>query len=227
MRASAMVRTNAMPSIFSASASGVPGNGDQHVDRHAFGVLREVGQRHQHVDAVLRLLAHADDAAGANLDAGLAHARQRLQPVGEGARGDDLAVVALGRIDVVVVVVEAGALELADVVVREHAERHARLHAHRLDAFDHGAQHVHVAALGRAPGGAHAVAGGAGVLRLLGLGEHALDRHQLAGAEARGVVRRLAAIAAILGAAAGLDGQQAGCAARCSARSSGDGSSAP
>ena len=98
------------------------------------------------------------------------------QPVGEGARGDDLAVVALGRIDVVVVVVEAGALELADVVVGEHAERHARFHAHRLDAFDHGAQHVHVAALGRAPGGAHAVAGGAGVLRLLGLGEHALRR---------------------------------------------------
>ena len=68
--------------------------------------------------------------------------------------------------------------------------------------------HVHVAALGRAPGGAHAVAGGAGILRLAGLGEHASTSISLLALEAGGVVRRLAAIAAILGAAAGLDGEQ-------------------
>ena len=78
MRASAMVRTKAMPSIFSASASGVPGMAISMLIGTLSGCSREVGQRHQHVDAVLRLLAHADDAAGAHLDAGLAHARQRL-----------------------------------------------------------------------------------------------------------------------------------------------------
>ena len=63
MRASAMVRTNSIVSIFSALPSGVPSIGDQHVDRHALGMLCQVCEGHQHVDAILALLAHADDAA--------------------------------------------------------------------------------------------------------------------------------------------------------------------
>ncbi len=108
-----------------------------------------------------------------------------------------------------VVVVEAGMLELADVVVGQHAERHARLHAHRLDAFDHGDQHVHVARLWRAPRRAHAIASRALLLGLARLRQHLLDLHELAGLEARGVVGRLAAVSAVLGAAACLDRQQA------------------
>ena len=83
MRASAIVRTKSMASMRSALRERRAGNGDQHVDRHALGVLGQVCKRHQHVDAVLGLLAHADDAAGAHLDARVAHARQRLEAIGE------------------------------------------------------------------------------------------------------------------------------------------------
>ena len=83
MRASAMVRTKSIGSSFSSLAERRALDRDQHVDRHAFGMLWQVGQRHQHVDAVQLLLAHADDAAAADLDAGIAHTRQRIEPVGE------------------------------------------------------------------------------------------------------------------------------------------------
>ena len=74
---------------------------------------------------------------------------------------------------------EAGVFQAGDVDVGEHAERHAGFHSHGLDAFDHGNHGVHVAGLGFAPGGTHAIARGAARLRLPGFGEHALDLHQL------------------------------------------------
>ena len=100
-------------------------------------------------------------------------------------------------------------MSLAASLVGEHAERHARLEAERLHALDHGADHVHVASLGRAPGRAHAVARRAFIARPPRLGQHLLDRHELGRGEAGFVVRGLAAIAAILGAAAGLDADEA------------------
>ncbi len=108
-----------------------------------------------------------------------------------------------------VVVVEAGVAQAHDVVVRQHAERHAGFHAEAFDALDHGDDGVHVAGLGAAPGGTHAVARGAGVLGLLGFVDDALHFHELGGLEARLVMRRLAAVAAIFRAAAGLDREQA------------------
>ena len=59
-----------------------------------------------------RDLAHADDAAAADVHAGVAHALERVEPVLVVARGDDLAVE-LGRgVEVVVVVVEARVAQL-------------------------------------------------------------------------------------------------------------------
>ena len=145
MRASAIVRTKEIGSIFSVAASGVPGMAISMLIGTLSGCCGRLASVDQHVDPVFRLLAHADDAAGAHLDAGVAHACKRLEAIGERARRDDLAVVALRGIDVVVVVVEAGVLEPDGIVVREHAERHAGLETERLDALDHGAERIHVA----------------------------------------------------------------------------------
>ena len=84
------------------------GNRHELVDRHAFRLRRQRRERVQHADAVGARLAHADDAAAADLDAGRAHALERLEPVRIGARADDLLVELGRRVQVVVVVVEAG-----------------------------------------------------------------------------------------------------------------------
>ena len=171
-------------------------------------MLFEIGQRHQHAGAVGLFLAHADNAAGADIDARLAHALQRVQPVLKGPGADDLVVIFFRRIDIVIVVVETGLGETVDLLTRQHAERHAGFHAHFLHALHDGADRVHVAILGLAPGGAHAIARRPGFLRLAGLCEHLFDFHQLGGLEAGVEFRALGAIAAILGTAAGLDREQ-------------------
>ena len=154
------------------------------------------------------VLAHADDAAAAHVDPRLADALERLEPVAIGAGGDDLCVIFGRGVDIVVVIVESRLGEPIGLVVGEHAQGHAGLEAHRLDPLDHRQDRIHVAVLGAAPSRAHAEA-----LRTRGLClargfEHLLDHHQLGRLEVGLVACRLAAIAAILGTAAGLDRQQ-------------------
>ncbi len=70
----------------------------------------QVGQGLQHAGPVALTLAHADDAARADIDPRLTHPVQGLQPVGVGVGGDDLAVVLRRGVHIVVVVIEAGVL---------------------------------------------------------------------------------------------------------------------
>lgn len=107
-----------------------------------------------------------------------------------------------------VVVIEAGVGEPARLIRREHAERHAGLHAKRADALDHGDDHVHVAVFGAAPGRAHAVACCPALLPFAGLGKHSLDFHEFGRLETGGIMRRLAAIAAIFRTSPRLDRQK-------------------
>ena len=87
----------------------------------------------------------------------------------------------------------------------------AGLQAQRLDRAHHLDHLLDVAVLGRAPGRAHAEARGAGRLGALrGFAAPSSGVHQLGGLDAGVVVRRLRAVAAVLGAAAGLDRQQRG-----------------
>jgi hypothetical protein len=60
-------------------------------------------------------VAHADDAAAASLQAGIAHVLQRVQAVLVLARVDDRIVVVRRGVEVVVVVVQAGVLQRAPV----------------------------------------------------------------------------------------------------------------
>ena len=42
------------------------------------GCCFKIGERDEHIDAIVGLFAHADDAARADFHAGFAHARQRI-----------------------------------------------------------------------------------------------------------------------------------------------------
>ena len=126
---------------------------DQHVDGHALRVARQIGQRHQEARPIFCLLAHADDAAGADLHAGAAHMLQGIEPVLIGAGGDDVAVKLRRGVEVVVVVVKAGCTEARRLIGGEHPERHAGLHAEPAHLFNHSQDVGHVLLFGVAPGG--------------------------------------------------------------------------
>ena len=169
---------------------------------------RQIRKRRDHADAILGTLAHADDAATADVDAGVAHVTERVEAVLIGARGDDRAVVFRRGIEVVVVVIEAGRLETPRLVLREHAERGAGLEPNRLDAFNHLADVVEIAILGLAPRRPHAEAARARTLGRLRLGDDGIDAHQFLRLDAGVVVHALRTIGAVFRAAAGLDRDQ-------------------
>ena len=109
----------------------------QLVDRHALRMLRQRRERVQQLHAIELRLAHAEDAAAADVEPRVAHRLQRVEAVLVGARRDDLAVERLRRVEVVVVVVEPGVLELARLPGRQHAERRAGLEAERAHLAHH------------------------------------------------------------------------------------------
>ncbi|OIQ63656.1 hypothetical protein GALL_548030 [mine drainage metagenome] len=172
-------------------------------------MARQVGEQHEHAETVLDLFAHADNAAAANLDAGVAHMRKRIDAVLQGTRGDDL-VVKLGRgVDVVVVEVEPGLTQPHGLRRRQHAKRRAGFHAEILDRADHAADLVEITVFRIAPCGRHTEAARAGVPGAPRGGDHVLLRHQLGRLQAGVVMRALRAVTAVLGTAAGLDTEQA------------------
>ena len=182
----------------------------QHVDRHAFRMLRQRGQSRDHADAISEIFTHANDTAATHIDPGRAHMVERVEAILIGARGDDLAVKLRRCIEIVVVVIEAGLFQPRRLLAVEHAERGAGLQTHCLDAFDHGADVFDVAILRRTPGRAHAETRRAAGFRRRGFLEHGVEGHQLLGLDAGVVARRLRAIGAVFRAAAGLDRQQGG-----------------
>ena len=109
-----------------------------------------------------------------------------------------------------VVVIETGILQTGNLIILKHAKGHAGFHTQLFDAFDHGGQHIHIAVLGAAPCGTHAVAGRAALFGFLGLRDHALDLDQLGRGQFRAIAGRLRTIGAIFGTATGLDRQKLG-----------------
>src|SRR5262245_8745306 len=169
---------------------------------------RQIGERSEHADAVLPRFAHADDAAAADMNAGIAHMAERIEPLLVRTRRDDL-VVELGRcVEVVIVVIEARYLEPPRLLGREHAERRTGLEPERAHALDHRTHLVEVAVLRLAPGRAHAEAARARRARSTRLLKHGLEAHQLLSLHAGLVMRALRAIGAVLRTTAGLDREQ-------------------
>jgi hypothetical protein len=181
------------------------------VDGDGFGVGVLGGELEEEVEAVGDGFAHADDAAAADGDAGVADVLEGVEAVLVGAGGDDVAVEFGGGVEVVVVGVAAGLFEAGGLGGGEHAEGAADFHAEVVDGVDEGEDGVEVfAVFDFAPGGAHAEAGGA-----FGLG-FACFLNDVVGGEdgvffdAGVVVCGLGAVGAVFGAAAGFDGEEGG-----------------
>ena len=183
---------------------------DQHIDRHALRVLRQVGQLNQQTGAILKRLAHAENPARADFHTRVTHMRQGFQPIGVGPGGDDVAVE-LGRgVEVVVVVIQPGFGQRLGLLLAQLAQGHAGFHAQRLDTLDH-LQHIgHVLGRRMFPGRAHAEAGGANGLGIGRRLEHLLDLHELFLVQTGVVMTGLRTVLAVFRARTGLDRQQRG-----------------
>ncbi len=97
---------------------------------------RKAGEGKDHFEAIVHLLAHADDAARADGEARAARVGDGVEAVLVAAGGDDFAVVFLAGVEVVIVGVEAGGGKAVGLVGREHAEGGADLEAHAVDGAD-------------------------------------------------------------------------------------------
>jgi len=163
----------------------------------------------QQPDAILLGLAHAENPAAANGDAGLADVRDRLQTVFVDARRDDAAVELGRRIEIVVVGGEARLLEAHRLPLGEHAERAAHFEVESGDRAHHFEDAVEFGAVGNLPPRrAHAEARRAVGLRLLRRCKNLGGIEQVLPRDAGLVMRALWTVRAVFGAAARLDRKQ-------------------
>src|SRR3546814_3034503 len=91
----------------------------------------------QEADTILPRFAHPDYAAATDVDSGTADIVQRIEPILECSRGDDIAVIFRAGIDIMVIIIEAGIGQLPRLFSRQHAQRHAGFHAHGADTLHH------------------------------------------------------------------------------------------
>ncbi len=181
------------------------------VDGDGFGVGVLVGELEEEVEAVGGGFAHADDAAAADGDAGVADVLEGVEAVLVSAGGDDGAVEFGGGVEVVVVGVAAGGFEACGLGVGEHAEGAADFEAEVVDGGDEIEDGIEVLAVFHfAPGSAHAEAGGAFGLGFAGFLEDVVFGEDGVFFDAGVVVGGLWAVGAIFGAAAGFDGEECG-----------------
>ena len=101
-------------------------------------------------------LSHTDNSPTADIDAGAADLGERVEPVVHRPRCNNL-IIALGRrVDIVVVIIEASVGEHIGLGGRQHAQSHARFHAHGTHALNDLYNRGHVAILWVAPCRPHA-----------------------------------------------------------------------
>ena len=117
MRAVAIVRTSSSGSSGGRSPSGVPSTRTSRLIGTLSGCGSSDASCCSSPQRTAAVLAHADDAAAADGDAGLAHARERVEPLVVGARRDDAAVELRRRVEVVVVGGQPGVGERVGLLV--------------------------------------------------------------------------------------------------------------
>ena len=186
-------------------------HGHQGVDRHTLGMGLQGGQHLQQRGPIPDALAHADDAAAAEIDAGPAHPGQGFQALLVAAGADDLPVVLRAGVEVVVVGGKTRFRQATGLAVAEHPRRYTGLQPqlpHAPHHLQHRLEGGPVADV--APGPAHAEAmgtrspGGPGPL------QHRLHLQLRPAGHVAAVVHRLGAVGAVLLAASRLHRQQRG-----------------
>src|SRR4029450_5092957 len=139
-----------------------------------------------------------------------AYPRQRLEPVVLSARGDDCPIKLRGGIDIVVVIVKAGRLELLGLPFLEQPQGRASLEPERPHCPHHLDYALEIALLRTAPRRPHAEAGGPIRFGQARGGHNLPDRQQFLVLDARLITSGLGAIGAILRTTAGLDRDERG-----------------
>src|SRR6266545_3880371 len=164
--------------------------------------LLELGGK---LGALFEALAETEDAAAADLHAGLAHHPQGVPTLLPGVRGDDLREVRPGGFQVVVVPVHAQRHELVDLSLGEHPQRGGDVDVDGVpDRFDSVADLGHQPLVGAPDGGHDAELGRPGRGRLAGRLDQRRDV-QPDRTYRRGEQPGLRAEVAVFEAAAGLD----------------------
>lgn len=184
------------------------GDAHQHVERYRFGCARQAGERQKKRGPIPAGFTHAQNAAGAHIDAAVAHMGEGFQSIFKTAGADDFAIK-LGRgVDVVIVVIEAGGFEPFGLWASQHPEGNASLHAHGLDGMHH-VDHALKLGIGRvAPGRTHAEAGRAVGARGEGCTADFIKRQQLLSFQPGIVFAALGAVRTIFWAGAGFNRKQ-------------------
>ncbi len=209
MRATAIVRTKSSGSSLARGRQRRAFDLHQHIDRHAFRMDRQAGECRDHADAILQPLAHADNAAAADMDAGRAHVLERIETILVSARGDDRAVKFRRGVEVVIVVVEAGLFQPLRLIATSACRAWRRSPGRARFTPSTMAQTLSRSrSLGERQAAPMQKREAPPALAARASLEHRLDAHQLLGLDAGVVARGLRAIGAILRAAAGLDRQQ-------------------
>ncbi len=107
-----------------------------------------------------------------------------------------------------VVVVEPDGLQAHDLVLRQHAQRHAGFQPQGFHGRHHFRHATDIAILGAAPGRPHAESGRAGTARPLCSGDDLLQLEQPSSLDAGVVTHALRTIGAVFGTTACLDAEQ-------------------
>jgi len=184
--------------------------GEEGVDRDGLRVLGLVGQSLQQFAPVLNTFPQAQNTAAADVYAGLAYMPQGLQALLIAAGGDNVGIKLRGGVQVMVIGVEAGLFEALSLGGRQHTEGSANLEAQAAYLANHFEDGLEGGALPHLPpGGPHTKAGGPCFFGFAGGLEDFFQRHEFLHRECAGVAYGLGAIGAVLGAAAGFNGEQA------------------
>src|SRR5205823_3106858 len=111
------------------------------------------GQLRGELGALLQGLAHADDAPAADLHTGVPDHGQGVPALLPGVGGDHVGEVGAGRLQVVVVAVDAHVGQVVDLLLGEHAQGGGDLDVDRvLDRLHALAHLLHQALVGAADG---------------------------------------------------------------------------
>jgi hypothetical protein len=153
--------------------------------------------------------AQPKNPPAADGDSSFAYCFNGAETIVEGSRGDDLSVEFAACIQVVVVRVETCLFQAMRLLLIQHPQGRARFQAERLDLSHHAQNSFEgLTVRSASPRSSHAETRCAAFLRMLGRGSDLIKRKQRLARHVRSVVSGLRAIAAILRAAASLDGKQ-------------------
>ncbi len=170
----------------------------------------KIGDDLKHAEAIGDGFTEAEDAAATDGHSRVLDVLDGSQAVLVGMRGHDVRIVFRGGVEVVIVGGYAGGFELLCLLGAQLAEGDADFHSelgYILDDIEDLLEAL-CSSTDAAPCGTHAEAGGAGFGGDFGALEDIAFRHQTLRLDAGFVACGLRAVGAVLGAAAGFDGEK-------------------